>query len=667
MKKNIFYAFLLLCLSTMFLLSPFSLHKNTKFASAENSFPSQSTSAALSIFIKKPIYTTYYDNKVYFIDKESSDTTLLKVYDSVYLTFENHYLDLSGYDSFLTVVSLNENLFAIATIEDKTILLKINLTTFDINELEIDLLTNDYNGIYVTTIEYEEKENYLISLTPSDTSNNSNPLIVMVSKDSFELISCSVLQFDSTEESKVSSIKQNLMKMFAFPAESINEVNIVFFFESNVSYTHILTNKLSQQVIEIKTATPFNVKLDNTNPEIYISNINIIDVNNLYHFLVTYYENEKTISISKLYHFNISDGADTEFVDKFYTDSTKNCNILTNLDYMIYPNGQSIIYKKINHDSSTKIYSTVKAEVSNPEVKVNYFSEDNFIYKQTLKETQLLSTPWSAEPVATIPANAQIIQIGSGLIQRARSAINDYTYCLYTVNNKNYTGFVTASSEYIDDCDYIDIKDYGYNQIITVADGTNLYSLPTVVVQETLITDTLSSKIIRKIEKETKLEIVDTICNYTANNCTLVKVKINDITGYINCSKIVEPNEFVDFIITNSAISKDGTKVFSSTSSDSQIKDVLDQNKMVRIDGARDTKTGFTHITYNDEYGNILSGYIVTDYVESDSWSTLQIIGCVLIAINIGLLILILYFKKEHIGKDGQKYVSSKKPNYKEH
>ena len=172
----------------------------------------------ISIFIKKPIYTTYYDNKVYFIDKESSDTTLLKVYDSVYLTFENHYLDLSGYDSFLTVVSLNENLFAIATIEDKTILLKINLTTFDINELEIDLLTNDYNGIYVTTIEYKEKENYLIALTPSDTSNNSNPLIVMVSKDSFELISCSVLQFDSTEESKVSSIKQNLMKMFAFPA-----------------------------------------------------------------------------------------------------------------------------------------------------------------------------------------------------------------------------------------------------------------------------------------------------------------------------------------------------------------------------------------------------------------------------------------------------------------
>ena len=84
------------------------------------------------------------------------------------------------------------------------------------------------------------------------------------------------------------------------------------------------------------------------------------------------------------------------------------------------------------------------------------------------------------------------------------------------------------------------------------------------------------------------------------------------------------------------------------------------------IEGKRDTKTGFTFIRYNDEYGNELTGYIATDYIESNSWTTMQIIGCILIAINVGLLILILIFKKNHIGKDGQRYQNSKKPNYKE-
>ena len=56
----------------------------------------------------------------------------------------------------------------------------------------------------------------------------------------------------------------------------------------------------------------------------------------------------------------------------------------------------------------------------------------------------------------------------------------------------------------------------------------------------------------------------------------------------------------------------------------------------------------------------------MTDSLSSDNWSTLQIIGCILIAINIGLLVLILKFKNDRIGKAGQKYVKNKKPNYKE-
>ena len=92
----------------------------------------------------------------------------------------------------------------------------------------------------------------------------------------------------------------------------------------------------------------------------------------------------------------------------------------------------------------------------------------------------------------------------------------------------------------------------------------------------------------------------------------------------------------------------------------------LNKNYRVRINGTRDIKTGYTSITFNDEYGNEFTGYIKTDTVGADSWSTLQIIGCVLIAINSGLLILILLFRKHKIGKNGTKFLNSEKENYKQ-
>ena len=119
-------------------------------------------------------------------------------------------------------------------------------------------------------------------------------------------------------------------------------------------------------------------------------------------------------------------------------------------------------------------------------------------------------------------------------------------------------------------------------------------------------------------------------------------------------------------MITNANIKKDGTYVYTSADSKSVIKDVLKKDQAVQIQGKRNTKNGYTYIKYNDEYGNVLDGYIKTDYVETTSWTTLQILGCVLIAVNIGLLILILLFRKRKIGRDGIKYQKEEKPNYHE-
>ena len=137
----------------------------------------------------------------------------------------------------------------------------------------------------------------------------------------------------------------------------------------------------------------------------------------------------------------------------------------------------------------------------------------------------------------------------------------------------------------------------------------------------------------------------------------MIKVQVNkNQVGYIDAKCIRKPSDVKNFVITNATIQKDDTTIYLSDSLDSTtLSFKLDKGKTVRINGVRNTKTGLTSITFNDEYGNEFSGYIETDYIKSDSWSTLQIIGCVLIAINIGLLVLILIYRKNHLGNRGQK------------
>ena len=163
------------------------------------------------------------------------------------------------------------------------------------------------------------------------------------------------------------------------------------------------------------------------------------------------------------------------------------------------------------------------------------------------------------------------------------------------------------------------------------------------------------------IKDNSKIEWLDSIFDYTAANSQYIKVKVNDLQeGYIETDSLIPASDAKDFVITNAYIKEDGTNVYLEANTNSPIIDILKSSKRVRINGARNTKTGFTYITFNDEYGNEFSGYIKTDFVKSDGWSTLQIVGCILIAINVGLLILILYFRETRIGFGGQKYVKEK-------
>ena len=152
------------------------------------------------------------------------------------------------------------------------------------------------------------------------------------------------------------------------------------------------------------------------------------------------------------------------------------------------------------------------------------------------------------------------------------------------------------------------------------------------------------------IQENSKIEIIDMICGYTSNSTLFVMVKVNNNEiGYIDFNQIQNKNEFNIHITNNATVKLDNANVYLNESTDSPIIQTLKSGTRIQINSSRSQKNGLTHITFTDEYGNVFSGYLLSDYIEIDGWTNMQILGSIFIAVNIGVLILILLFKKKRL------------------
>ena len=652
--KNLIFS-LLICFALLLLACPFYASKKA------NAQPRQ-FSAAESIFLRSPTYSTVYDDgetkKVYTID---SYDNFLKAYSYKDNAFEDEYLDLSNY-TIIDAMFLKTNLFVLASNQSSNVILKIDIETKEIETLTSVNINELHTKIFVQEATIDSVETFLITLTNAQNEQDVTPLVICAKADDFLVNFECIITFD-TAQSNILSVKNNLFKTFTI-MPSNDEIQLVFIHGNVVSFTEVSIITLKTETAQITSITPLYDSLESTVENIEISSANLITISGQTHFAITYQEtsNEVVSQNTQIYNFNIADGTNTKFEKKTYVTHEGNSSYaLTNAEYLIYPIGQAVHYDKfsISQDS----YSCDSDSVSNPSLDIAYFEDSNFIYKQTNKTTKLLANPWDSAEIIEIPQEVDLIQIGTSSIKSSGYQLADYIVCLYTANDTNYTGYIKL--EDVDNKNTIGIEDYKYNPVFTVHAGTKLYSLPTKVLGGGKIT-TGYSTVIKTISAHQKVYIVDTICEYIANNSMMLKVKVGDEVGYIDCNSIIAPSKDIDFLITNANIKKDGTYVYTSADSNSVVKDVLKKDQAVQIQGKRNTKNGYTYIKYNDEYGNVLDGYIKTDYVETTSWTTLQILGCVLIAVNIGLLVLILLFRKRKIGRDGIKYQKEEKPNYHE-
>ncbi len=657
--------FIALFMFAMFFSSNLFFNKNQTSANDITPGNNPRTTSTHSTFIHSPTYSFIYHQEIYFFDEYDN---CLKVYNITDAMIEDASLSVLSLGTILDVVYQGEYIFALSSITENSIeslsISLIDLIDFEIEKtIELENFKTDYKNISVCEVD----DSWLISLTPiANESETSSPAIITLDKTNKEITNTCLLSIES-------QILNTLFNLTVIESAGTNENDIyivltcnetIYFFGTAIE--KVTTETLT--TIETSKSSLYE-NLETTSANIELAEVNTIIVNNKLMFLITYNETADegltiTGTYSKLYEYAIDvidEEKSFESVLKLVTQVGE--YVTTANSCVLYPikNEQKIIYTQISYNTENQKYSdTTMPHIKNPNVEVVFRTENNFEFVTANKTTKLLSSPWAHnndDNYEILEAHDLII-IGHGKISGENSVIEGYDYCLITTANENKKGFV--KSEDLTSKQIISVENYDY-KVFKVQPYTPLYSLPTTIVGDR-ITDSLNSTIISKIEENSKVELVDAICKYKSNEKIMLKVIVNDTeTGYIEFDRIIKPSESINFVITNASIKSDNTIIYLNSNPSSPIIGTLDKGYRIRINGTRNTETGYTSITFNDEYGNEFTGYILTDSIGSDSWTTMQIIGCVLIAINVGLLILILRFKKKNIGNDGSKYIENKK------
>ena len=132
--------------------------------------------------------------------------------------------------------------------------------------------------------------------------------------------------------------------------------------------------------------------------------------------------------------------------------------------------------------------------------------------------------------------------------------------------------------------------------------------------------------------------------SYTVANSKrqFYEVNIDGTIGYVEKSDIDSVPE-ITLVQTNAVVLRDSA-IYKNADGTNQLYNVR-EGKRVRIIDYRVGREKYTLITYNDEDGITCTGYILTENIKADAWSTLQIIGFVLVVFSIILLVVILIVK----------------------
>lgn len=326
----------------------------------------------------------------------------------------------------------------------------------------------------------------------------------------------------------------------------------------------------------------------------------------------------------------------------------KNISLLEDYDADCVSTSNKTIARVSNEHQVLYIYDLSgdpfsKLTYVNKAVQSKLFADEQFKYMRVDSASAIFPTPYSkqADALTTLEEGDNVVIIGKGIYEDDESEISGWAYCMFTKDAKNYYGYVLSSS-------ISELAQTTYSrEVLTVKAFTNIYSRPSTIVDE-------RNLVVRQIEASSsaRLIVLSSICDYTTkngeNSVKYLKVAVNGQdgqVGYVDRSRVIELNADESRVSPDATVIHDDSQIFTEKNDKSEVITTLDKGTRVRVIGKRDTITNLTHVEFNDEHGNRLEGYIYTYNIEADSWNTVQVIGMILVIINVILLVVIVCIK----------------------
>lgn len=318
--------------------------------------------------------------------------------------------------------------------------------------------------------------------------------------------------------------------------------------------------------------------------------------------------------------------------------------------YFTDPNAQ-VIYKL----TSTGLRDTIQIfmENSTPEPSLETTSAHQFI--RVTKSAELYATPFSITPQFTIPSGTNLV-----ILAKDDVAFKNYYYCLYTTKTTNYYLYLkdTTPIEYTQ-------KTPVSTPVKVLGSSVPVFALPSTIEDN-------QNQIVERLQDNSILtqSVLQTVKNSHGESFYVVSTPSGN-TGYVRYTQI---NSSKNLIATQkvkcNGRTKRETKMFLTPSpddltsySDEEIAEFetlgIEDNTRVKLLEKISAGSTYTRAVYQNDSGQVFYGYIQTEDIKSDELTPLQIIGLVLVAINILLLILIIIFRKRYTSNNTPKSPTS--------
>lgn len=265
--------------------------------------------------------------------------------------------------------------------------------------------------------------------------------------------------------------------------------------------------------------------------------------------------------------------------------------------------------------------------ISNYVLTPSLFSSDNIKIGKTTTSTILQILPY------TTTDGQELQQDTSVIILSMDAEFENHYYCMISNSIQNRYGYIPKSVLTIVSKSTIN------EEMMTFAGSTKVYRYPSIV------SDTTNT-IITTLPSNTKLTRTCLLDYTNQNNNTFSEIKLSDGTiGYIENSRLAIPVEAKTALVKANAKLKTNTILYSDADGQDKLME-LQAGTRVLIDQKLNQSQKYTRITFNLPTGEEVSGYVLTSSINPDSLSLMQILGIILVSINLVFLTLIILIRK---------------------